>query len=76
MKQILAVLFVGFLGTQVAAHHDATISQDDCNDINWESLETSPETSPDYTENTAPVLVSTNLLAGSATSNKTFCYMN
>ena len=76
MKKILAVVFVGFFGTQLAAHHDATISQDGCNDINWESLETSSETSPDYSENTAPVLVSTNLLAGSATDNKTFCHMN
>ena len=70
------MVFVGFLGTQLAAHHDATISQDGCNDINWDSLETSLETSPDYSENTATVVVSTNLLAGSATSNKTFCYMN
>ena len=76
MKKILTVLFVGVLGTQLAAHHDATISQDGCNDINWESLETSLETSLDYSENTATVVVSTNLLAGSATSNKTFCYMN
>ena len=76
MKKILAVVFVGFLGTQLAAHHDATISQDGCNDINWDSLETFPETSPDYSENTATVVVSTNLLAGSATSNKTFCYMD
>ena len=76
MKKILAVVFVGFLGTQLAAHHDATISQDGCNDINWESLGTFPETSPDYSEKTANVLVSKNLMAGSANDNKTFCYMN
>ena len=64
-----------FLGTQLTAHHDATISQDGCNDINW-VVRNVPGNITWLLWKYGDCCSIHKSISRLCTSNKTFCYMN